>query len=206
MKKREIYEVLDSDGNLIGQDDMPHSNPNEISADGTTDHNAAIGHQHFAHDFLGRFGFNMYNESEGDDEGGSTDELLKEIAKLNFEKFKEMIDSIYLDPNKIGDYNKLVQKKFEDLTPEESKSDFEFAKKVVALLQGKSKKKKEPTLTENEISKMIEDVITKHDDDKSIVKKSDNDILDSKVKDKIKSLLSTLSDKDKSELIKHLKN
>lgn len=206
MKKKEIIEVLDSDGNLIGQDDMPHSNPNEISADGTTDHNAAIGHQHFAHDFLGRFGFNMYNESEGADDSGSTDELLKEIAELCFEYRKGILEEIHFDPNKFGDYNVLSQKEFDDLTPEESKSSFEFAKKIVSLLHGKSKKKEEPTLTESEISKMIEDVITKRDDDKSIVKKNDNDILDSKVKDKIKSLLSTLSDTDKSELIKHLKN
>lgn len=191
MKKKEIMEVLDSDGNLIGNDDKPSNNPNEIGADGTTDRNAAIGHQHFAHDFLGRFGFYMYNEGEGDDTASSTDELMNDIAREAYVYFE-------------GDHDNFTE--FAQLSPEIRNKYYGFANKVIGILHDKSapKKQLEPTLSESEISKMIEDVITKHED-KSIVKKNDNDILDDKVKSKIKSLLSTLSDKDKGELIKHLK-
>lgn len=192
MKKREIEEVLDSDGNLIGQDDKPSNNPNEIGADGTTDHNAAIGHQHFAHDFLGRFGFYMYNEGEGDDNTLSTDDLINDIAREAY---------VFFD----GDNDNFTA--FDQLSQEVQNKYYDFANKVIGILHGKSEKEQlEPTLSESELSKMIEDVITKRDDDKSIVKRGDNDLLDDKTKGKIKSLLSTLSDKDKGELIKHLKN
>lgn len=188
MKKKDIYEVLDSDGNLIGNDDKPANNPNEIGADGTTDKNAAIGHQHFSHDFLGRFGFNMYNEG---DNTSSTDDLMSEIAKASYDYFVDSADQ---------------SAPFETLSSDIQNHYYKFAQIIISLLNNKSEKKElEPTLSESEINKMIEDVITKRDDDKSIVKKGDNDILDDKVKSKIKSLLSTLSDKDKGELIKHLK-
>jgi hypothetical protein len=191
MKKREIMEILDSDGNLIGSDDKPANNPNEIAADGTTDHNAAIGHQHFAHDFLGRFGFYMYNEGEGDDNSSSTDDLLSDVAKAAYDYFVNISGE---------------DTSFEMLPAEMKNHYYDFGKLIVNLLGNKTPKKEiEPTLSENEISKMIEDVITSRSDDKSIVKKNDNDVLDTKVKDKIKSLIASLSDADKGELIKHLK-
>jgi uncharacterized protein (UPF0333 family) len=189
MKKREIQEVLDSDGNLIGSDDQPANNTNQIGADGTTDHNAGIGHQHFAHDFLGRFGFYMYNEGEGDENASSTNELLMSIAREAYNYFMNDEDN----PTSFEAMDKDMQ-------------DFyiNFAKKVIGILNVK-KEPIEPTLTESEISKMIEDVVTNKIDRSMFKKNNDNDILDSKVKDKLKSMLSKLSTQDKSELIKHLK-
>lgn len=191
MKKKYIQEILDSDGNLIGSDDKPANNPNEIDAAGTTDHNAAIHAQHFAHDFLGRFGFYFYNEGEGGDSASSTDDLLGEIAKAAYDYFVS---------------NSEDDTAFDMLSGEMKEYYYDFAKMIVGMLGSKTPKKEvEPTLSENEISKMIEDVITSRSDDKSIVKKSDNDVLDTKVKNKIKSLFASLSDADKGELIKHLK-
>lgn len=189
MKKREIYEILDSDGNLIGADDKPANNPNEISADGTTDHNAAIGHQHFAHDFLGRFGFYMYNEGEGDDNASSTDDVLNKIAREAYTYFE-------------GDNDNLTP--YIELSQEIKNKYLGFASKVISILNEKPEKSVEPTLSESELSKMIEDVITQRTDKSLSNKKGDNDILDNKVKEKLKSLLSNLSDRDKGDLIKHL--
>lgn len=187
MKKRDIYEVLDSDGNLIGSDDKPLNDPNEITADGTTDHNAAIGHQHFAHDFLGRFGFYMYNEGEGDENAQETNELLNELAKLLFDHMVEITGKQPIDFNSLSDQAK--------------ERCYSGAKKIIALLNSKAPKKIEPNLSESELSKMIEDVITQKTD-KSITQKSgDNDILDGKVKTKLKSLLNKLSDKDRNDLL-----
>lgn len=190
MKKRDItklYEILDSDGNLIGSDDQPANNPNEISADGTTDHNAAIGHQHFAHDFLGRFGFYMYNEGEGDSTS-STDELIDAIARETYTYFE-------------GDNDNFTP--FENLTPQQKQIYIGFASNIIGVLN-RTSKPKEPTLSESEMAKMIEDVITTRKD-KSLINKSDKGFLDASEKNKLKSLLNSLSDKDKGELIKHLK-
>jgi len=191
MKKRDIYEVLDSDGNLIGSDDKPVNDPSKISADGTTDHNAAIGHQHFAHDFLGRFGFYMYNEGEGGDDASSTDDLLNDIARTAYNHFNQ--DSENFEP-------------FESTTDEVQTRYNLLAQKIIGLLSAKQEKKVDPTLSESELSKMIEDVITTKTDKSISPKKSDNDILDKKLKEKLKSLFDGLSDKDKGELIKHLKS
>lgn len=190
MKKREIQEVLDSDGNLIGSDDQPSNNPNEIGAAGTTDHNAGIGHQHFAHDFLGRFGFYMYNEGEGDEHASSTNDLLNSIAREAYNYFMNDEDN---------------PTAFEAMEKDMQDFYLNFAKKVIGILNTKKEDIVEPNLSESEISKMIEDTIT-NKIDRSIFKKTeDNDLLDPKVKVKLKNLLSKLSTDDKSELIKYLK-
>jgi len=189
MKKREIYEVLDSDGNLIGADDKPANNPNEIGADGTTDHNAAIGHQHFAHDFLGRFGFYMFNEGEGENTS-STEDAISTIAKEAYNYFVNNGDN---------------PTPFESIEIGMQEYYYDFAKKIIGLLSTKPEAAPlDTTLSESELSKMIEDVVTSKID-KSLTSKKDNDILDSKVKDKLKSLINNMSDRDKGELIKHLK-
>lgn len=189
MKKKEIYEILDGDGNLIGKDDQPENNPNEIGAMGTTDHNATISHQNFSHDFLGRFGFSMYNEGEGDDNTSSTDDVLNKIAQEAYTYFEGENDNFT---------------PYVELSQEIKNKYLGFASKIISILNEKPTKSIEPTLSESELSKMIEDVITQRTDKSLSNKKGDNDILDSKVKEKLKSLLSNLSDRDKGDLIKHL--
>lgn len=195
MKKKEIYEVLDSDGNLIGKNDFPHENTNQISADGTTDHNSGIGHQSYSHDFLGRFGFYMFNEGEGTGEDSrSTDEILMSIAREAYVYFDDENDN--LPP-------------FESLEAPIQDKYKNFAGKVLGILNQKSvpvaEPELEPNLTEAEIGKMIEDIVTSRLD-KSLAKRdSDNDVIDPKIKGKLKLLLGGLSKEDKSELIQHLK-
>lgn len=202
MKKGKIQEMLDSDNNLIGNDDMPQNNPNQIKADGTTDHNAAIGHQHYTNDFLGRFGFYFY-ENDGD----QSNSILVEIAKLKYEAFQECIKALGKDPKKYATYRKMVEKPFEELSEEESRPDYDFASKVMGVIKNNSKEydgsDEERTLDESEMKKIIEDIIAKKKDSMSF-KKSDNDILSDKTK-QIKSLFGNLSDREKGELIKQLK-
>lgn len=203
MKKGKIQEMLDSDNNLIGSDDMPQNNPNQIKADGTTDHNAAIGHQHYTNDFLGRFGFYFY-ESE-DSEGGN---LLTEIAKLKYAELQNFIKQLGKNPKEYGELRKLIEKPFEELSEEESKYSYDFANEVLQILKKNSKpatsEPKEKSLDEAEIHKIIEDIINQKKDTSMSFKKTDNDLLTDKCK-KIKSLFADLSDREKGELIKQLK-
>ena len=64
MKKQKIEELLDSDGNLISNNDYPETGANrETDASNTTDYNARVHGQNFKNDFLGRFGFYFYEDA-----------------------------------------------------------------------------------------------------------------------------------------------
>jgi len=180
MKKREISEILDSDGNLIGNDDKPQNQPNQVTADGTTDHNARIHSQHYANDFLGIFGY--YNESEGNEP------INLRIARVAYNYFD-------------GD-DGLGDKGWDGLSEEVKDKYLLFSSKITDLFKPKSKE--DQTLTESEMASIIEDVITKRKDSSLKNKKNDNDLMSDKVV-KIKSLFADLSDRDKGDLIKQLK-
>lgn len=172
MKKHEISEILDSDSNLIGSDDKPQIKSTEINADGTTDHNARIGHQHYSDDFLGRHGYQMY-EAEGGE-------------PLNVRIAKEA--SAFFDTSNAT---------FDQLDPQVKQKYMDFADSIISFL-----KPADQTLSESEITTIIEDVITKKKDTWITMKKGDNDLIK---KNKIKTLFSDLSDRDKGDLIKQLK-
>lgn len=182
MKKSEITEILDSEGNLIGSDDKPQNNPNEISADGTTDRNAGIHSQHFGNTYLGRFGF--YYESE------DKEPLNLKIAKASYNFF----DS---DDGLDG-------RGWEGLGEDAKNNYISFADGIVSLFKPQNDTP-ESTLSESELASIIEDVVTKRKDDSSLTnKKIDNDLLSDKFK-KIKTLFTDLSDREKGDLIKQLK-
>lgn len=180
MKKKEIYEILDSDQNIIGNDDKPVNQPNQISADGTTDHNLRIHGQHYANDFLGIFGY--YNESEGQE-------------PVNVRIAKEAYNFFDSDDGLDG-------RGWEGLSEEVKNNYLLFSSKITDLF--KPKNKEDQTLTEAEMTSIIEDVITKKKDASLKKKKNDNDLISDKVV-KIKSLFADLSDRDKGDLIKQLK-
>ncbi len=188
MKKSEISEILDGDGNLIGNDNKPENNPNLISVDGTTDFNAGVSHQHYGGGYMGNLGsFGYYfNESEGQEP------LNVQIAKeaYNFFDSDSAIDGTG----------------FEGMADEVKEKYVAFADKIVALFTKDDKGTgTDDTLAESEVNKIIEDVLTDKKKDNSLsFKKDDNDIMSDKVK-KIKSLFSDLSDRDKGDLIKQLK-
>lgn len=57
MKKKQILEIIDSNFNIIDNDE-PEISPNkESEAEGTTDHNRVMHSQNFSNDFYGRFGY-----------------------------------------------------------------------------------------------------------------------------------------------------
>lgn len=88
LKKKDLMEIIDSNGDLIGKDDIPKSGADlESQASNTTDTNVKIGAQPFRYDMLGRFGFTMlpFFESQGDEEPDN--ELLDKLAKLMYEKY-----------------------------------------------------------------------------------------------------------------------
>jgi ribosomal protein L17 len=180
MKKGKLLEILDGDNNIIGTDDKPQVSPNnDTEAQGTTDHNAKMGHQDFNNDYLGKFGYYFF-ENEG------SDTLKTKIAKEAYNFFDS--DS------------ELTHEPFEQF-PEEKKSHYlAFAEKVIALFEQKAEK----TLSEVELRKIAEDVIAKRKDRSFAKKKDDNDIVDKSKK--IKDLFRDLTKDEKTKLLKTLES
>ncbi len=207
MNKNKLTEILDGDNNIIGSEDKPEMNLNNVYADGTTDHNSSINGQHFSNSYLGRFGFYFFENKETEGEADQSFSLLDEIAKLSYMKFQETIKSLGKDPKRYAEFRKMVEKPFEELSDGETQQDYELAKQVLDLLKTHSQEISEPAaerqLTESEVTKIIEDIIKKKAD-KMLSKNTDNDLLSDKAK-KVKSLFADLSDNEKGELVKHLK-
>ncbi len=108
MKIKKINEVIDSDNNLIGYDDIPRAGGGlESQASSTTDYNAKISRQPFRYDMLGRFGFTLFPFFEGENSDENM-EKLDEVAGLMYETYKKTLEHYYKNPNKLKpDYRKL---------------------------------------------------------------------------------------------------
>lgn len=190
ISKEKIEEIIDGDGNIIGDIDKPSVSPDkETQADKTTDYNAKVHGQNFKNDFLGRFGFHFY-ESDGDNT--NVEDML---AKIMYEKYKETLDWYYKNPDKIESDWKLHQSTtFEDQPEDSREHDYEWASDILKALAPHIKK----DLNEGTV---VEDKIKDKKDDKWISsKKKDNDIIDKKMK-KVADLLDKLSDKEIDKLI-----
>lgn len=185
--KKDINEVLDTDGNLLSRTSMgPENNKNNVTkSTKTTDYNIAVARQQFDQDFLGRFGFHFY-ENEHSDEN----KLIDSLAKLEFEQYKRFLNFFIKNFSKenLKIWKDVASKDFEHLSKEEKKSDYYNATKVVKALKDFVTTKKDTTLTEEILaSKSDNDMVDKFFD--SIEKKEDKEILLKKIKEKVDKLL-----------------
>lgn len=133
LEESAIKEIVDSDGSLIGDDDIPTTGSDlESRSNKTTDYNVGVGTQPFRYDMLGRFGFTLLPFFEGKENKEQTN-LLSDLSELAFEKYIDILKYYYKNPNKLkGDYRSLSKKKFK-VEPEES--DREFAKKILKVVE-----------------------------------------------------------------------
>jgi hypothetical protein len=139
LTKRQLKEIIDSNDDLIGKDDIPKSGGNlETQASNTTDINAKIGMQPFRYDMLGRFGFTLLPFFEGkdaDDVDPNDVPILKDLAKLMYDKYMETLEYYYRNPNKLkSDFRIHSEHDFESQPEDKRKVDFDWAKKVIALI------------------------------------------------------------------------
>lgn len=190
ISKEKIQEIIDGDGNMIGDTDKPTVSPDiETQASKTTDYNAKVHGQNFKNDFLGRFGFYFY-ESEGDNTN-----VEDTLAKIMYEKYKETLDWYHKNPEKLkSDWELHQNTTFEDQPEGSREHDYEWAGDILKALAPHMKKDLNETA-------VVEDKIKDKKDDKWISsKKKDNDIIDAKMK-KVADLLDKLSDKEIDKLI-----
>lgn len=196
-KKKQLMEIIDSNGDLIGTNDIPTSGADlETQANGTTDVNAKKGQQPFRYDMLGRFGFTMMPFMEGK-MSQEQQELIKDLTELMHERFVDVIEHYYRNPNKLKpDYRKETSHQG---STEHDKYDAEYAMKIMKVIQKHFEKAFDEPETLDE-AKVVEDkVVDKRNEDEISKKAEDKDVRDGKL-EKIAGLINKLEKKDKDKL------
>ena len=199
IRKKEIMEVIDSNGELIGNNNIPTTGSDlESQANNTTDYNQKIGTQPYRYDMLGRFGFSLLPFMEGKEDQSQQD-LLYELSDLMHEKFAEVQEYYYRHPNKLkSDFRK---SKDDDYKHDEEceKNDIYWAKKAIKIFEKyfeKSMKNQEKI----DESKVVEDkMVDKKSEDEISKKTEDNTIKDKKIT-QIAGLINKLDQKDVDKL------
>jgi hypothetical protein len=197
-KKKEITEIIDGNGELIGNDDYPQNGSNlDTQAKKTTDYNAKVGTQPFRYDTMGRFGFTLLPFSEGKENKEQAD-LVGELSNLMFERYLETLKYYYKNPTKLkSDYRQLSKDGFKKESSSNKNVDLEWANKIVGAV-------------ESFFEKAFSESVHQIDEDKVVGKKlktttigsksKDNDISNKEVKE-IAGLLSKLDKKNKKKLL-----
>ena len=102
LKKSEIDEIIDTNGELIGADNIPSVDADaDTQASNTSDYNAKIGTQPFRYDMLGRFGFSLMPFMEGEDKNQGQAELENDVVDLLNERFLNILKYYYKNPQKL---------------------------------------------------------------------------------------------------------
>jgi hypothetical protein len=196
--KKELNEIIDSNGDLIGNDDIPRSGSDmETQANGTTDQNVQKGNQPFRYDMLGRFGFTLLPFFEGEENQEQT-ELIKEVSNEFLELYKEFLEYYFRNPNKIkSDYRRIVQDGHHD-----DNQIFNFStnsQKIIKIFEKhfEGSFKQPENLDESAVSeeKVVEDkVIDKKSEDEMSKKGEDKEVREKQV-EKIAGLINRKFDK-----------
>lgn len=201
MKIKEINEIIDSNGELIGANDVPTSGSDlETRANNTTDYNQKVSQQPYRYDMMGRFGFNLMPFYEGKESVGDDDSpLLLDLAKFMYDRYMEMLEHYYRNPNKLkSDYRIKSEETFETQSEHGKNIDMDYAKKVMKIIEPHFEKAYKSTKIDE--SAIIEDkMVSKKSEDEISEKGKDNDIKDKKLV-KIAGLINKLSQNDINKL------
>jgi len=202
LKKKEINEIINGRGELIGADDIPtHGSDLETQAKGTSNKNAKIGTQPFRYDMLGRFGFTLMPFMEGEEKNQGQQELLDDLAELMYDRYREFLEYFYKHPEQLKqDYRKKSKNKttFENDEEVGKKIDYEWAEKALKIFQKHFEKSFEDSETIDE-AVLAEKMVDKKEDEMA-QKSEDKELRDKKIK-KIAGLINKLEKKDIDDLI-----
>lgn len=194
--KKDLFEIIDSNGELIGNNAIPTTGADlESQANNTTDYNAKIGTQPFRYDMLGRFGFSMMPFMEGK-EDQSENELLNELGELMYDRYVEILRFYYKNPNKLkSDYRKISDGD-SDVNKEVNS---EYANKIMKIVVKHFENAfKQPEQIDE--ANVVEDKMVNSKKEDEISKKSnDNDFTEKRL-EKIAGLINKLDKEDINKL------
>ncbi|GEM_PF-1392303 len=196
IKKKELFEVIDSNGDLIGKNDVPETGADkETQANNTTDYNVKVGTQPFRYDMLGRFGFTLLPFFEGKEYNKGQQEFINDLAKLMYDKYMETLEYYYRNPNKLkSDFRMHSEHDFESQPEDRKKMDFEWARKVADLVQKHFEKAFEEPKQIDEGAVAEDKMIDKKNEDEISNKGEDKEVQNKQV-EKIAGLINKKFDK-----------
>jgi arginyl-tRNA synthetase len=208
LKKKDLLEIIDTNGELIGSKNIPDVDPNaDTQAKNTTDHNAKIGTQPFRYDMLGRFGFTLMPFMEGEEKNDGQKKLLDDLAELMYERYREFLKYFYKHPQQLKqDYRKKTRDgvSFENDEEGGKKIDYEWAEKILKIVEkhfDESLKNLDEQFKENIAeSKVHEDKMVNKTEDEISTKVDDGEVREKKL-EKIAGLINKLEKKDINKLI-----
>ena len=146
-KKNELLEIIDGNGDLIGNNDVPTVDANADSqASNTTDYNAKVGTQPFRYDMLGRFGFTLMPFMEGKEEQADT--FFSELTGLMHSRFVDITDYYIKHPNLLKPDNRKAKEETVGHNEECEKRDIKWAKEIMKLVDKHFGKKTEKQIDE----------------------------------------------------------
>jgi len=199
IKKKDLHEIIDSNGDLIGKNDVPTTGSDlESQANGTTDMNVGKSTQPFRYDMLGRFGFTMMPFMEGKGVQEQSD-FIRELISLMHGHYAEILEYYYRNPNKLkSDYRKSTEEAHGH-DDECEKRDIKWAKEVVEKVQDELQDIFEEPETLDE-AKVVEDkMVDKKAEDEITTKSDDKEVREKKL-EAIAGLISKLEKQDKDKL------
>ena len=185
LSKKDIKEIVDGSGELIGDSGIPeYGGDIETRANGTTDSNALKSTQPYKYDMLGRFGFTLMPFMEGEND---VDKSIDKISSYLFSNFSKIMNQYYRNPNKFKvEFRRYYTSDYESL-PEEIKHVYkEIARGLIDD-------------TSDEI--ISEDIVVGRKNDIELSEKNDDlEIRDVKLK-KIAGLINKLDKRDVIKII-----
>lgn len=206
--KKQIEEIVNSDGELIDDDDYPTNGADlESAANNTTDYNVQVGHQPYRYDMLGRFGFTLLPFFESEDKENKDNDISNELKNTTFEIYKDIVGYYYKNPKKLqSDYRRLL--KSEESNEIINKFSEDWVNNIIDVIKPHLEK------SFNDLNEALKENISESEfvegkmlDNKKpnefAKKKNDNDIVDKQI-NKIAGLINKLSDEDFDNLIKKI--
>jgi hypothetical protein len=207
IKKKDLNEIIDSNGELIGNKDTPTTGGDlESAANGTTDQNVGKGQQPFRYDMLGRFGFTMMPFMEGKSVQEQSN-FMQELISLMHGHYAEILEYYYRNPNKLKPDFRKSQEEGHGHSDECEKRDIVWANEVMEKIQKElenafqdSKQIDESIVVEDNV---VEDkLVDKKSEEEISNKTEDKGVRDSKL-EKIAGLIDKL-DKESKDKLKNL--
>lgn len=203
-KKKDLLEIIDGNGELIGSDSIPAVDANaDTQAKHTSDYNAKVGTQPFRYDMLGRFGFTLMPFMEGEEKNQGQAELENDLVDLMNQRYIDIINYYFRNPKRIkSDYRKHVTDN--EISDETMKYNIEWAEKILKVVEKHFEeqfKNLDEQFKENIAeSKVLEDKMVDRKEDEMSTKSDDGDVREKKL-EKIAGLINKLEKKDIDKLI-----
>lgn len=207
--KRDISEIVDSYGDLIGKGGMPSGGSDlESQANRTTDYNIDVSAQPFRYDMLGRFGFTMLPFFEGKEDmlvDDSKIQILTDLATIFYDHRKNTLKYYFKNPNKLkSDYRLLSNIDFDSSPDDKKEINYEWAKKIISICDKYIDNDENDDLSHDK-SKSNDNVVQERvlgdkNEDEFSQRQNGNDIRDKKLT-KIAGLINKLDKRDVNKLI-----